>query len=44
MVVSCSGSSILSEKMWQASESLAALNAWNPSSMSRRTSALPVGR
>ena len=44
MVVSCSGSSILSEKMWQASESRAALKAWNPSSMSRRTSALPVGR
>ena len=44
MVVSLAGSSILSVKMWQASESRPALKAWNPLSMSWRISALPRGR
>ena len=38
MVVSLSGSSIFSEKMWHASDSRAPLNAWKPSSISARTS------
>ena len=44
IVVSWSGASILSEKMRHASPSRAALNAWKPSSISVRTSALPRGR
>ena len=36
MVVSLAGSSILSVKMWQASDSRPALKAWNPLSMSCR--------
>ena len=44
IVVSFSGASILSAKMWQASDSRPALNAWKPPSISWRTSALPRGR
>jgi len=36
--------SILSAKIWHASDNRPALNAWNPLSISRRMSALPVGR
>ena len=44
MVVSLSGASIFSVKMWQASDSRPALNAWKPPSIRCRTSALPRGR
>jgi hypothetical protein len=39
-----SGASILSLKMWQASDKRPALNAWKPPSINWRTSALPFGR
>ena len=44
MVVSFSGASILSVKMWQASDRRPALKAWKPPSISCRISALPRGR
>ena len=44
IVVSWDGSSMRSLKSRQASDSRPALKAWNPSSISRRTSSLPRGR